>query len=179
MLKLIVGVPELYDDVRNEFIPFRAYEIQLEHSLLSLSKWESKWKKPFLSSQDKSMDEVLDYVKCMTMTQNIPNHVYNYITDSQYSDIIEYIHDEKTATKVVLPKTTGRKETVTSELIYYWMITYNIPWECQKWHLSRLTALINICNVKNSPPKKMSKQEIARRNADLNAMRKQSLGTKG
>lgn len=179
MLKLTIVQPELYNDVLNEFIPSKLYKIQLEHSLVSLSKWESNWKKPFLSNDEKTLEETIDYIKCMTITQNVPDDVYNYISDYQYTQILDYIHSEKTATTFTNHKSTGRREIITSELIYYWMITLNIPFECQKWHLSRLLTLINVCNIKNSPPKKMSKQEIAKRNADLNAMRKKSLGTQG
>lgn len=179
MLKLTIVQPELYNDVLNEFIPSKFYKIQLEHSLVSLSKWESNWKKPFLSNDEKTLEETIDYIKCMTITQNVPDDVYNYISNDQYSQILEYIHSERTATTLPSRKSTGRREVITSELIYYWMIVLNIPFECQKWHLSRLLTLINVCDIKNSPPKKMSKKEIATRNAELNAARRKSLGSQG
>lgn len=179
MLKLTIVQPELYNDVLNEFIPSKFYKIQLEHSLVSLSKWESNWKKPFLSNDEKTLEETIDYIKCMTITQNVPDDVYNYISNDQYSQILEYIHSERTATTLPSRKSTGRREVITSELIYYWMVILNIPFECQKWHLSRLLTLINVCDIKNSPPKKMSKKEIATRNAELNAARRKSLGSQG
>ena len=179
MLKLTIVQPELYNDVLNEFTPSKFYKIQLEHSLVSLSKWESNWKKPFLSNDEKTLEETIDYIKCMTITQNVPDDVYNYISNDQYNQILEYIHSERTATTLPSLKSTGRRQVITSELIYYWMIVLNIPFECQKWHLSRLLTLINVCDIKNSPPKKMSKKEIATRNAELNAARRKSLGSQG
>lgn len=179
MLKLQIIKPELYDEVLNEFIASKSLSIQLEHSLVSLSKWESKWRKPFLSTNEKTIEETIDYVKCMTITQNVDDSWYDYITSNQFDQILEYIRSDMTATKMNTQGSSGKKEIVTSELIYYWMIALNVPFECQKWHLNRLLTLINLCNVKNSPPKKMNKQEAAKRNAELNAMRRKSLGTQG
>lgn len=179
MLKLTIEKPELYDEIHNEFIPPKTVNLSLEHSLVSISKWESRWHKPFLAATNKTNEEVIDYIKCMTMTQNVEDDIYNYINPAQYAEISSYINDEMTATKISNQgKKTGR-EIVTSELVYYWMIVLNIPMECQKWHFNRLLTLINVCNIKNTPPKKMSHQEIAQRNRDLNAKRKQALGTGG
>lgn len=180
MLQLNVIVePEKWNEQTGEFIPQKERTIQLEHSLVSLSKWESKWCKPFLHS-DKNSEEILDYIKCMTLSQNVPPDLYNKLTSNNIKAIDEYINAPMTATTFSEDSTAKKnKEIVTSELVYYWMVAYNIPFECQKWHLNRLITLIRVCGVKNSPPKKMSKGEIMRRNAALNAQRRAKLKSKG
>lgn len=146
---------EYYDEVKNEFVYTKEQTLQLEHSLVSLSKWESKWHKPFLSPDDKSSEEVIDYVKCMTITQNVKPEVYNYLTKGNLEDINNYIDNPMTATTFNSERKSPSREIITSEIIYYWMITLNIPFECQKWHLNRLLTLIKVCNIKSNPPKKM------------------------
>lgn len=179
---LIITVPavEMFNEKTNEFFTLKEQTLQLEHSLVSLSKWESKWCKPFLSKNNKTMEETIDYIKCMTITQNVKEDVYERLSRSNIEKINEYIDAPMTATTFHDDSQKGRgKETITSELIYYWMISLNIPMECQKWHLNRLLTLIRVCNVKNSPPKKMSKGDIMRRNAALNAARRKQLNSKG
>lgn len=180
MLQIVIPAVEYYDEVKEEFISAKEQTLQLEHSLVSLSKWESKWCKVFLSKQEKTPEETMDYIKCMTITQNVNPEVYSRLTQSNMDEIQQYIAAPMTATyfsKNAAGRSSG--EQVTSELIYYWMIALNIPFECQKWHLNRLLTLIRVCNVKNQPPKKMSKREIMSRNASLNAARKQQLNTTG
>lgn len=180
MLKITVPASELWDEVNEEFIYRKEQTLQLEHSLVSLSKWESKWNKAFLGKQEKTDEEILDYVRCMTLTQNVDPEVYTRLSNDNYSKINAYIEAPMTATCFFDDKQfKGSRETVTSELIYYWMITYNIPVEFQKWHLNRLLTLIRICNIKNSPPKKRSTRELMKRNAALNAARKNRLKTRG
>lgn len=180
MLQITIPATELWDEENQEFKNTKEYVLQLEHSLVSISKWESKWNKVFLSKDEKTYDEVLDYIKCMTITQNIPDEVYRYITKDSIDKINEYISAPMTATWFSNEKTTGvSREKTTSELIYYWMIALNIPFECQKWHLNRLLTLIRVCNVKNTPPKKMSKSALMRRNASLNAARRKQYNTTG
>lgn len=179
MLKITIPAVDLYDENINEFVSSKEQTIVLEHSLVSLSKWESKWHKPFLIKEEKTNEETLDYIRCMTITQNVDNDVYNYITTEIVNKVVDYIAEEMTATKIKDDKRSVNREVITSELIYYWMIALNIPFECQKWHLNRLLTLINVCNIKNSPPKKMSRKEIAHRNASLNAARKKSLHSEG
>lgn len=180
MLRIEVPETELYDEKRQEFIAVKRQTLQLEHSLVSVSKWESKWHKPFLDKTEKTYEETIDYIRCMTLTQNVDPNVYLALTPENLFQIQLYIDNPMTASTVrETPSRPGTGERVTSELIYYWMISLNIPMECQKWHLNRLFMLIRICNIKNAPPKKSSKRDIMRRNAALNAARKRKYGTRG
>ena len=181
MLRITIPATELWDEEKEEFITVaKEQTLQLEHSLVSLSKWESKWCKPFLSREEKTYEETLDYIKCMTITQNVQPEVYNRLTSLNIEDINKYIEAPMTAT-VFYNKNSqgGNKEKITSELIYYWMITLNIPMECQRWHLNRLLTLIRVCEIKNTPAKKMSKREIASQYAALNASRRRQFNSKG
>ena len=180
MLQITVPERELWDEINEEFISIKETTLQLEHSLVSLSKWESKWCKPFLTNQDKTMEETIDYVKCMTLTQKVNPLVYRCLTNENMEAINQYITSPMTATTFNEDKNGKRnREQVTAEIVYYWMIALNIPFECQKWHLNRLLTLIRVCNIKNQPPKKMSRQEIMSRNAALNAARRKRLNSKG
>lgn len=178
-ISIPLGV-EQYNDETGEFIYPKEQTLQLEHSLVSLSKWESKWCKPFLSKQEKTYEETLDYIKCMTLTPNVSPDIYNYLTGSCINQINRYIDAPMTATTFSEDKKYNRnREQVTAEIIYYWMIALNIPFECQKWHLNRLLTLIRVCNIKNTPPKKMSRREIMNRNRALNAARRKQLNSRG
>ena len=180
MLQIVIPGQELWDEQKQEFINTKEQVLQLEHSLISLSKWEAKWCKVFLSRQEKTQEEIIDYIKCMTITPNVGPEVYNHLTRENIKEIEDYIAAPMTATYFSSDNAgKSSREQVTSELIYYWMIALNIPFECQKWHLNRLLTLIKVCNIKNQPPKKMSKREIMSRNAALNAARRQQLNTKG
>lgn len=180
MLRITIPADEFWDEVNEEFIYQKGLTLQLEHSLVSISKWESKWCKAFLGKQEKTEEEILDYIKCMTLTQNVDPEVYSRLTADHYKKINAYIEAPMTATFFSEDKTTqSSRETVTAELIYYWMIALNIPVEFQKWHLNKLLTLIRVCNIKNSPPKRRSKREIMRRNAALNAVRRNRLNSKG
>ena len=180
MLRITIPAAELWDEERQEFVSTKEQTLQLEHSLVSLSKWESKWCKAFLSKNDKTAEETLDYVRCMTITPNVDPNTYNFLTPDNIEEINKYIQAPMTATYFREDKNSkGSREVVTAELIYYWMIALNIPFECQKWHLNRLLALVKVCNIKNSPPKKYSKRELASRNAALNAARRKQLNTTG
>lgn len=181
MLQLIVPIsPEGWDEKTEKFVEPKTKILQLEHSLVSLSKWESKWCKPFFSKEGMSSEETMDYIKCMTITQNVDPEVYQHLTKENIDAVVTYIHAPMTATTFSKEQTgkTGR-EIITSELIYYWMIAYNIPFECQKWHLNRLLTLVRVCGIKNAPAKKRSKGEIMRNNSALNAARRAKLNSKG
>ena len=172
-LNVALGV-EQFDDEKEEFIYPKEITLHLEHSLLSISKWESKWHKPFLVKKEKTAEELMDYIKCMTLTKNIDPTVYDYLTTHHYKQIEGYIHDSMTATTFSKNTTGngGKKETVTSELIYYWMFSLGIPMECQQWHINRLLTLVEVFNRKNAPSKKMSKQATMSRYSAMNAARK-------
>lgn len=171
---------DLWDESKGEFVTSKEQKLVLEHSLVSLSKWESKWCKPFLSKQEKTTEETIDYIRCMTLTQNVDPEVYNFLTDDNIRNVNAYIEAPMTATWFSNSNTGKQnREQITAELVYYWMIALNIPFECQKWHLNRLLTLIRVCEVKNSPPKKMSRRELLNRNAALNAARRKQLNSKG
>lgn len=181
MLKIIVPEIERWDELKNEFIIGKEQPLTLEHSLVSLSKWESKWRKPFFSNKEKTREETIDYIKCMTVTPNVNPEVYERLSNDNIEQIKEYIEDPMTATWFPNQKKGrgGTGEQVTSELIYYWMIALNIPHEYEKWHLNRLLTLIQVCNIKNQPSKKMGRKAIASQNAALNNARRQKFNTKG
>lgn len=180
MLEITIRETELYDESQNLFITVKPCTLRLEHSLVSISKWESKWKKPFLDSKEKTQEESLDYIRCMTLNQNVDNNVYRCLTPAQIKQIENYIGDNKSATWFnEAVKEPPSREVVTSELVYYWMFSYQIPLETQKWHFSRLMTLIRIFNVKNKDPKKIPKRDLLARNKALNASRRAKLHTKG
>lgn len=181
MLQLTIGGTEYFDQKTSEFITVKPQTIQLEHSLVSIAKWESKWHKPYLGDKPKTVEEEMDYIRCMTVTQNVDPLAYSSITGEQLKKIHSYISDTMTATWFSNTQKRGntKGEAVTAELIYYWMIEAGVPFECQKWHLNRLLTLIRVCNIKNSPAKKMSKKDIYKQNAALNAARRKKLGTSG
>lgn len=181
MLTIEVPIsPEGWDEEKQEFVEPRVQILQLEHSLVSLSKWESKWKKSFISSKNITNEEMFDYIKCMTLTKNVSTDVYDHLTQENIETVRSYIEDPMTATTFSKENSSTRnREVVTSELIYYWMIASNIPFECQKWHLNRLITLIRVCSLKNAPQKKRSKKDIMSQNAALNAARRQQMNTRG
>lgn len=183
MLEIHVQPAEFYDEVSNEFVNVPEATLRLEHSLVSISKWEMHWKKPFLKTFSKpngyTRAELIDYVRCMTINQNVPVEAYIGLTAKEFEQVNAYINDERTATTFHDTGAAPNRQVVTSELIYYWMTAYQIPWEAQKWHLSRLLTLIRICNIKNSKDKKMSPSAIRAKNRALNAQRRKALGTSG
>lgn len=179
MLQITIpAMNDLWDERNQQFLSIKETTIQLEHSLLSISKWESKWNKSFINTKDKTEEELIDYIKCMTITKNVDPNIYVCLTAENIQEIVNYINAPMTATTI---RDTGKSnhEIVTSELIYYWMISLNIPVEFEKWHLNRLITLIRVCSIKNQPAKKMSRGEIMQRNAALNAARKKRWNTKG
>ena len=180
MLVLITNDTEYYNEGSSEFVSVKGKTIELEHSLVSLSKWESKWCKPFLGRDEKTNEELIDYIRCMTITKNIPDDYYYSISKENLKKINEYIDGKMTATTFSDAHNSQRShEVITAELIYYWMISLNIPFECQKWHLNRLLTLIRVCSIKNSPTKNIGKNSILSRNAALNAARRKQYNTRG
>lgn len=179
MLSITIPAGEYFDERSNEFVSIKEKSLSLEHSLVSISKWESKWHKPFLGKEEKTKEEIIDYIRCMTLTQNVNPIDYYRLGAKEFDKIEKYINDPMTATTFTEEKKGGRTQIITAEIIYYWMISLNIPLECQKWHLNRLLTLIKVCSIKNAPKKKMSRKELATRNRSLNAARRKSLNTTG
>ena len=180
MLRLKIAPTEMWDERKQEFVQTGERELMLEHSLVSLAKWESKWQKPFLDQKPKTGDEMLDYVRCMTITQNVSPETYSRLTTGNMAEIEQYISRPMTATTFSAEQHGTRNgEKTTAELIYYWMVTLSIPFECEKWHLNRLLALIRVCNLKNQPARKKSQRAILQENRALNAARRQRLRTRG
>ena len=179
MLKIIVGGTEMFDDDSQTFIKQGGTTLELEHSLVSLSKWESEFEKPFLGKAEKTSEEVLAYIKAMIL-HDVPEKIFSELSEDNLSEINDYIEAKMTATWFHDPPGAPQsRDVITAELIYYWMITFQIPWECERWHLNRLFTLIRVCNIKQAKPKKMSRSEIAARNRELNARRREQLGTRG
>ncbi|MET0786340.1 MAG: hypothetical protein ABWY25_06500 [Paenisporosarcina sp.] len=180
MLKIVVLGTEYFNEETEEFQTVGDFELELEHSLISLSKWESKHQKPFLTEKSKTPDEVFSYIESMILTPIYPDDILGRFDQRNMSQINDYIESKESATTFgEMPTRRGRGEIITSELIYYWMVAFNIPFECERWHLNRLFALIRICNIKNSKPRKMSRTEMAARNRELNAKRKAEYNTSG
>jgi hypothetical protein len=180
MLMIVVPGVEMFDDESQEFTTRGDVTLELEHSLISLSKWESKHEKPFLGKSEKTAEEVLDYIRLMTLTPNVPEEVFLKLSEDNITAINNYIEAPMTATWFnEAPGAPRSRDVITAELIYYWMIEFKIPFECESWHLNKLFTLIRVCNIKQAKPQKMSRSEIARRNRELNAQRKEQLGTKG
>lgn len=179
MLQLRIPEREFFNEVTEEFVKTKEVTLQLEHSLISVAKWEAKWEKPFLSEDDKTNEQMRDYIRCMTINQNVDHDVYNHLPKSVINQVNEYIERPMSATWFREERNPMNREIVTAEIIYYWMIANNIPFECQKWHLNRLLTLIRVCSIKNAPPKKMSAREIRNQNRELNKQRRARLNSKG
>lgn len=180
MLKITIPAVEEWDEARQEFISTKETELCLEHSLVSISKWESKWHKHFIGNRDLTSEMLIDYIRCMTLTQNVNPEVYYAMNDDVITQIKNYIDDAQTATWFAESNEKKySRDIITSEIIYYWMIALQIPFECQKWHLNRLLTLIRVCNEKNQPEKKMSQAEVMRRNREINEARRRALNTRG
>lgn len=180
MLTIVVGGQEAYDENEKEFVMRGGTILELEHSLVSLSKWEAKHEKPFLGKEAKTTEEVLDYVRCMITTPDFPPGHLHKLSKENYEAINGYIDAKMSATYFSdAPGAPNSRDVITSELVYYWMTVFQIPFECQHWHLNRLFTLIRVCNIKQAKPKKMSRGDLAARNRELNAQRKAQLGTTG
>ena len=179
MLTITICASDMWNDGLNEFVSIPETILHLEHSLVAISKWESKWKKPFLVRDSKTVEETLDYVRCMTLDENVNPIIYRLISQDHLNEISEYIDDPMSATWFSKDDSKPSREIVTSELIYYWMCASQIPFECQYWHLNRLMALIRICSIKNQPSKKMGRKDIYNQNAALNRARRAKSRSKG
>jgi hypothetical protein len=180
MLTIVVPGVEMFDEETQEFTTKDDVTLHLEHSLVSLSKWESKHEKPFLGKGEKTTDEIIDYIRCMVLDPDVPDEIFSKFSEQNFLDVNSYIEAKMSATWFSeTPGEPKSRDVITAELIYYWMVVFQIPFECENWHLNRLFTLIRICNIKQSKPKKMSRAEIAARNRELNAQRRAQLGTSG
>lgn len=180
MLQIKVSTKEGWNEQTQEFVQCPDTVLSLEHSLISISKWESKWHIPFLSKDKKTPEQITDYIKCMTVSPNVKPEIYNFLTKDNLDEVMRYIDDPMTASTVKqIGGAKHSREIVTSELIYYWMVSLQIPFECQKWHINRLMMLIQICNAKNQPARKMGRRNTLQQNAALNAARRQRMHSKG
>jgi len=180
MLEILISDQEFWDETKEEFVYVKPIVLQLEHSLVSLSKWESKWQKPFLGNGKKTAKETMDYIRCMTLTKDVDPLVYQYMSEDVVKRVSDYIVNPMTATWFSKEdQSPPSREIVTAEIVYYWMITLQIPFECQEWHLNRLLTLIRVCNAKNTPTKKLGRKQLAKRNAALNQARRKALNSKG
>lgn len=180
MLTLTIPASEFYDEKHEVFVKLKELSINVEHSLISISKWESKYHKPFLDKKEWTEEETLDYIRCMTMNHSVPDYAYYLITPEQAEEIRRYIENPMSAS-IVPDMKQGRvgREIVTSELIYYWMVSLQIPLECEKWHLNRLLMLVKVCNYKNAPPKKRSKNDVLKQQRNINEARKAAANSSG
>lgn len=180
MLRVTIPGSEFYDESKEEFLVTKSQDLTLEHSLLSVSKWESKWKESFFNKKELTRQQTIDYIRCMTITPNVDPLIYRNIPQDVIDQIVEYINDPMTATW--FPEEKGRapsREIITSEIVYYWMIAQNIPLEWEKRHLNRLLTLIHVCSIKNAPPKKMSRKDQMAQQRALNAARRAKHKSKG
>lgn len=181
MLEIVVGGQEAFDEEAQTFLVQGGSLLQLEHSLVSLSKWESIYERPFLSEDAKSPEDVFEYIKCMALDPKVPAGIFHKLDEKNVEAINRYIDAKMTATWFEEPPGTPprSREIITSELIYYWMVAFQIPFECENWHLNRLFTLIRVCNLKNAKPEQMTRGAVASRNRALNEQRRAQLGSKG
>lgn len=188
MLTVEVPARETYNEQTNEFSSIPGVTLHLEHSLIALSKWEERWHIPFLGvkgrKDTKTEEQIADYIRCMTISpKDLPPEFYLNLSPSVIAKVNEYIEDSHTATifsTVGAANSNNRGETITAELLYYWMFRMSIPMECQKWHLNRLLALIQLCDIKDNPKKKRrhTKADLAARR-QLNEQRRAQYNTNG
>jgi hypothetical protein len=179
MLTIIVPGVDLFDESVQEFKTSEDFTLHLEHSLVALSKWEQTFEKPFLGREPKTTAEVIAYIRCMTITPDVPSEVYVRLSSENYAAVNQYINQKMTATWFSEDNRPPSREIITSELIYFWMVALQIPFECETWHLNRLFTLIKVTNLKQQTGKKMSTSQALRQQAELNERRRAELGTRG
>lgn len=179
MLTITIPSAEYFDENKCEFITLKGQTLQLEHSLVSLQKWEAKWHKPFLSKDPKTPEEELDYFRCMTLTQNVDESIYRRLTPSIIKQIKDYVENPMTATTINRKNNRPSREIITAEIIYNWMIQNSVPFECRKWHLNQLLTLIEVCAIKGAPADKMTRSQTMASNTALNKARRKMSGSKG
>lgn len=179
MLDIIIPATEQFDERTMQFVETKEQKLTLEHSLISISKWEAKWKISYIDTKDKTRDQRLDYIRCMSLKGDISDDVLYSIAPQEMQKINNYINDSMSATVVKNTGGSASNQFTTSELIYSWMVGYQIPVEFEKWHLSRLLTLIKVISEENKPKKKMTPSEIAARNKALNAKNRAKYHSRG
>lgn len=179
MLEIVLPATEDYNEATNEFAMYPEYKIELEHSLFSLSKWESKWEKPFLNDDARTDEQTVDYIRCMTITPNVPEEAYSRFSNADFERVRDYIQASMTATWFNDKNSKPSREIITAEVIYYWMIQSQVPFECEHWHLNRLITLLKVCSAKNAPAKKMSHAERAAQQRAINEANRKKYNTSG
>lgn len=181
MLELVVKEDELYLPHLNKFIEVPECTITLEHSLISLARWESKWHIPYLSNKERTQEQELDYIRCMSVNKLKNDLVIKILSPMDIKTIEDYIDNPMTATTFSknIKNQRSKKEIITAEIIYSRMFAHGIPLECQKWHLNRLLTLLRVCDLRNTPPQKMGRKETAQWNAQQNALRRAKLNSRG
>lgn len=184
MLLITLEGDEVFNEETQEFSSVGDIDLHLEHSLVSLSKWESKHEVPFLGPQEKTSEQILDYIICMIQDPLIPEDLFNRMKQNQVNQIQEYINSPQSATTFTKdPYERPSREVITSELIYYWLAAFQISFEVETWHLNRLFALVRIAHIKSNESQKggqkIPKHDIARRNRELNAQRRAQYDTSG
>lgn len=179
MLKLHVDGYQLYDEEKNKFFDVKEDTITLEYSLYSIYKWESKWKKPYLHTKEKTVEESIDFIRCMTLDEDVNPLLYYNIKEEDFIRINEYLNDPATATTFGAVNGPVDRRIKTAEIFYHLMTVYNIPFECEYWNFNRLLALIKVCNIENSPKKPMTKKEIYAQNRDINERNRKRFHSKG
>lgn len=180
MLTITVPLSESFDEETSEFVVTTSFDLEFEHSLVTLSKWESVYEKPFLSKDEKSVEETFFYIHdCMLQTKNPPGEILQKLSQKHYDEIKAYMVAKRGAEWFRDEKRPGVHQTITSKVIYAWMVNLRIPFEAQHWHLNELLTLVRVCNEQKTPPRKMSRTDAMRQQASLNAQRRQQLGTRG
>lgn len=188
MLELVIPKQhyEFFDETSGEFLPpidIKETKIQVEHSLISLKKWEQTWHKPFLDRNEKTYEELSDYIRCMTLNKGIDPNVYHWIPKEEIEKVIKYIEDPMTATwfkdNTLIGAQKNKRDVITAEIIYYWMISLNVPVEFERWHLNQLLTLIKVINIKNEKPKPVNREEAAKERAELNKRRRAEFNSRG
>lgn len=183
ILHITIPGKENWDSVKEEFIYEEDAELYLQHSLVTVAEWEARWKISFLDTDNKTPEQITDYIKIMTINQNeVDDSVYKRLTKENLDEINRYLKDEMSATTITdhgTPESNGRNEIITAEIVYYWMFSHNVPVEFENWHFNRLITLLKTCNIKSNPDNKMTKQETAKMYAEMNKARRQKYNSKG
>ena len=176
MFELTIGATEHFNQETSEFEMLNGVTIELEHSLFALSKWESKFEIPFLNNDNLTDEQMMYYIQCMTITKNVDPKLYGSLSEANIITVNEYLNKKHTATWFSEhgngPGRRTSNEIVTSELIYFWLTACQIPFECEHWNLKRLLTLIQVCNEKNKPQKKMDRKTMMNKHRSVNASRR-------